>query len=110
MRCPRSRGCRRAKGKLIPLSGGRRPARKASQTTSVVYTCGGELGDPTLLPWEAHLKQTSKVLLFQAFTSASSPQILQKPTHELKQQLAGYSKRVASSVTELIQAAEAMKG
>lgn len=36
--------------------------------------------------------------------------ILQKPTHELKQQLAGYSKRVASSVTELIQAAEAMKG
>ncbi|KFO52801.1 Talin-1 [Corvus brachyrhynchos] len=35
--------------------------------------------------------------------------ILQKPTHELKQQLAGYSKRVASSVTELIQAAEAMK-
>lgn len=43
-------------------------------------------------------------------TSAPSPQILQKPTHELKQQLAGYSKRVASSVTELIQAAEAMKG
>ncbi|NXH53600.1 TLN1 protein, partial [Rhabdornis inornatus] len=36
--------------------------------------------------------------------------ILQKPTHELKQQLAGYSKRVASAVTELIQAAEAMKG
>uniref|UniRef100_A0A8C3KIW8 TLN1 protein n=1 Tax=Calidris pygmaea TaxID=425635 RepID=A0A8C3KIW8_9CHAR len=36
--------------------------------------------------------------------------ILQKPTHELKQQLAGYSKCVASSVTELIQAAEAMKG
>ncbi|NXA44949.1 TLN1 protein, partial [Nothocercus julius] len=36
--------------------------------------------------------------------------ILQKPTHELKQQLAAYSKRVASSVTELIQAAEAMKG
>ncbi|KAM6228558.1 talin-1-like isoform 2-T3 [Spheniscus humboldti] len=36
--------------------------------------------------------------------------ILQKPTYELKQQLAGYSKRVASSVTELIQAAEAMKG
>ncbi|XP_069736860.1 talin-1 isoform X2 [Phaenicophaeus curvirostris] len=36
--------------------------------------------------------------------------ILQKPTHELKQQLASYSKRVASSVTELIQAAEAMKG
>ncbi|KAM6111541.1 talin-1-like [Phoenicopterus ruber ruber] len=36
--------------------------------------------------------------------------ILQKPTHELKQHLAGYSKRVASSVTELIQAAEAMKG
>ncbi|NWR21790.1 TLN1 protein, partial [Cardinalis cardinalis] len=36
--------------------------------------------------------------------------ILQKPTHELKQQLAGFSKRVASSVTELIQAAEAMKG
>uniref|UniRef100_A0A674KCX0 Talin 1 n=1 Tax=Terrapene triunguis TaxID=2587831 RepID=A0A674KCX0_9SAUR len=36
--------------------------------------------------------------------------ILQKPSHELKQQLAGYSKRVAGSVTELIQAAEAMKG
>lgn len=43
-------------------------------------------------------------------TSGPFPQILQKPTHELKQQLAGYSKRVASSVTELIQAAEAMKG
>lgn len=38
------------------------------------------------------------------------PQILQKPSHDLKQQLAGYSKRVAGSVTELIQAAEAMKG
>lgn len=38
------------------------------------------------------------------------PQIIQKPTHDLKQQLANYSKRVASSVTELIQAAEAMKG
>ncbi|EMP24898.1 Talin-1 [Chelonia mydas] len=38
------------------------------------------------------------------------PVILQKPSHELKQQLAGYSKRVAGSVTELIQAAEAMKG
>ncbi|XP_053145754.1 talin-1 isoform X2 [Hemicordylus capensis] len=36
--------------------------------------------------------------------------ILQKPSHELKQQLAGFSKRVAGSVTELIQAAEAMKG
>ncbi|PKU37148.1 talihypothetical protein [Limosa lapponica baueri] len=36
--------------------------------------------------------------------------ILQKPTHELKQQLAGYSKHVASSVTKLIQAAEAMEG
>ncbi|XP_028827701.1 talin-1 isoform X6 [Denticeps clupeoides] len=36
--------------------------------------------------------------------------IIQKPTHELKQQLANYSKRVAGSVTELIQAAEAMKG
>lgn len=38
------------------------------------------------------------------------PQIIQKPSHDLKQQLANYSKRVASSVTELIQAAEAMKG
>ena len=37
-------------------------------------------------------------------------QIIHKPTHELKQQLANYSKRVAGSVTELIQAAEAMKG
>lgn len=37
-------------------------------------------------------------------------QILQKPSHEQKQQLAVYSKRVAGSVTELIQAAEAMKG
>uniref|UniRef100_A0A8C6KCN5 Talin 1 n=1 Tax=Nothobranchius furzeri TaxID=105023 RepID=A0A8C6KCN5_NOTFU len=36
--------------------------------------------------------------------------IIQKPTHDLKQQLASYSKRVAGSVTELIQAAEAMKG
>ncbi|XP_051888575.1 talin-1 [Pristis pectinata] len=36
--------------------------------------------------------------------------ILQKPSTDLKQQLAGYSKRVAGSVTELIQAAEAMKG
>uniref|UniRef100_A0A4W3IH66 Talin 1 n=1 Tax=Callorhinchus milii TaxID=7868 RepID=A0A4W3IH66_CALMI len=36
--------------------------------------------------------------------------ILQKPSPELKQQLAAYSKRVAGSVTELIQAAEAMKG
>ena len=38
------------------------------------------------------------------------PQIIQKPSHDLKQQLANYSKRVAGSVTELIQAAEAMKG
>nr|XP_033793377.1 talin-1 isoform X1 [Geotrypetes seraphini] len=36
--------------------------------------------------------------------------ILQKPSHDLKQQLAAYSKRVAGSVTELIQTAEAMKG
>ncbi|XP_058268726.1 talin-1 isoform X1 [Hemibagrus wyckioides] len=36
--------------------------------------------------------------------------IIQKPTHDLKQQLATFSKRVAGSVTELIQAAEAMKG
>lgn len=38
------------------------------------------------------------------------PQIIQKPSHDLKQQLAIYSKRVAGCVTELIQAAEAMKG
>uniref|UniRef100_A0A673I1N4 Talin-1-like n=1 Tax=Sinocyclocheilus rhinocerous TaxID=307959 RepID=A0A673I1N4_9TELE len=38
------------------------------------------------------------------------PQIIQKPSHDLKQQLAHFSKRVAGSVTELIQAAEAMKG
>lgn len=36
--------------------------------------------------------------------------IIQKPSPDLKQQLANYSKRVAGSVTELIQAAEAMKG
>ncbi|XP_037689724.1 talin-2 isoform X2 [Choloepus didactylus] len=36
--------------------------------------------------------------------------VLQKPTPELKQQLAAFSKRVAGAVTELIQAAEAMKG
>ncbi|KAK0132068.1 Talin-1 [Merluccius polli] len=36
--------------------------------------------------------------------------IIQKPTHDQKQQLSVYSKRVAGSVTELIQAAEAMKG
>lgn len=39
-----------------------------------------------------------------------SRQTLQKPNPELKQQLTGHSKRVAGSVTELIQAAEAMKG
>jgi talin len=37
-------------------------------------------------------------------------QTLQKPNPDLKQQLTGHSKRVAGSVTELIQAAEAMKG
>nr|XP_014348098.1 PREDICTED: talin-2 [Latimeria chalumnae] len=36
--------------------------------------------------------------------------VLQKPTPELKQQLAAFSKRVAAAVTELIQSAEAMKG
>ncbi|XP_061601059.1 talin-2a [Cololabis saira] len=36
--------------------------------------------------------------------------VLQKPTGEQKQQLAGCSKRVAGAVTELIQTAEAMKG
>ncbi|KAM9183227.1 talin-2 isoform 2-T2 [Dugong dugon] len=36
--------------------------------------------------------------------------ILQKPTPELKHQLSAFSKRVAGAVTELIQAAEAMKG
>uniref|UniRef100_A0A8C3LSP7 Talin 2 n=1 Tax=Chrysolophus pictus TaxID=9089 RepID=A0A8C3LSP7_CHRPC len=36
--------------------------------------------------------------------------ILQKPTPELKHQLAAFSKRVANAVTELIQSAEAMKG
>lgn len=42
--------------------------------------------------------------------SSVTLQIIQKPSHDLKQQLAVYSKRVAGSVTELIQAAEAMKG
>lgn len=70
----------------------------------------GKLGNPNLLPWGVQPKQTCEAFLFQVLTSALSSQILQKPTHELKQQLAGYSKRVASSVTELIQAAEAMKG
>lgn len=37
-------------------------------------------------------------------------QILQKPSADMKQQLSGFSKQVAGSVTELIQAAEAMKG
>ncbi|XP_058472682.1 talin-1 isoform X1 [Solea solea] len=36
--------------------------------------------------------------------------IIHKPSHDLKHHLATYSKRVAGSVTELIQAAEAMKG
>nr|XP_061836684.1 talin-1-like isoform X1 [Nerophis lumbriciformis] len=36
--------------------------------------------------------------------------VIQKPSHDMKQQLTNYSKRVAGSVTELIQAAEAMKG
>ncbi|KAG7268298.1 hypothetical protein CRUP_023093 [Coryphaenoides rupestris] len=39
-----------------------------------------------------------------------SCKIIQKPTHDQKQKLAVFSKRVAGSVTELIQAAEAMKG
>uniref|UniRef100_A0A673HZU2 Talin-1-like n=1 Tax=Sinocyclocheilus rhinocerous TaxID=307959 RepID=A0A673HZU2_9TELE len=51
---------------------------------------------------------------FNAFMCLKScglyPQIIQKPSHDLKQQLAHFSKRVAGSVTELIQAAEAMKG
>lgn len=37
-------------------------------------------------------------------------QVLQKPTAEHRQQLAVLSKKVAGSVTELIQTAEAMKG
>ncbi|XP_040191710.1 talin-1 isoform X1 [Rana temporaria] len=37
-------------------------------------------------------------------------QILHKPTADMKHQLTGFSKQVAGSVTELIQAAEAMKG
>lgn len=41
---------------------------------------------------------------------SSRPQVIHKPSHDLKQHLAVYSKRVAGSVTELIQAAEAMKG
>lgn len=45
-----------------------------------------------------------------AFSFFLLPQIIQKPSHDLKQQLASYSKRVTGSVTELIQAAEAMKG
>lgn len=53
---------------------------------------------------------TIRCFNFPNMLTPSVLQILQKPTHELKQQLAGYSKRVASSVTELIQAAEAMKG
>ncbi|XP_069480588.1 talin-2 isoform X7 [Ambystoma mexicanum] len=36
--------------------------------------------------------------------------VLQKPTPELKHQLAGFSKRVAAAVTELIQTTESMKG
>lgn len=77
----------------------------------LMCTCvGGGWGIPPSFSGERTPKQTSEVPLFQVLTSAPSPQILQKPTHELKQQLAGYSKRVASSVTELIQAAEAMKG
>lgn len=45
-----------------------------------------------------------------ALVHSPSRQTLQKPNPELKQQLTGHSKRVAGSVTELIQAAEAMKG
>lgn len=37
-------------------------------------------------------------------------QVLQKPTADHRQQLAVLSKKVAGSVTELIQTAEAMKG
>lgn len=38
-RCPRSRGCRRAKGKLIPSLGGRTPARltQESITDNICY-------------------------------------------------------------------------
>lgn len=42
--------------------------------------------------------------------SVYSTQVLQKPTAEQKQHLATLSKKVAGSVTELIQTAEAMKG
>lgn len=41
---------------------------------------------------------------------ARCPQILQKPTAELKHLLAALSKGVAGAVTELMQSAEAMKG
>uniref|UniRef100_A0A8C6KU83 Talin 2 n=1 Tax=Nothobranchius furzeri TaxID=105023 RepID=A0A8C6KU83_NOTFU len=40
----------------------------------------------------------------------SSQHVLQRPTPEQKQQLAGHSKHVAACVTELVQTAEAMKG
>jgi talin len=49
-------------------------------------------------------------MLFVPVPCLLLPQTLQKPNPELKQQLTGHSKRVAGSVTELIQAAEAMKG
>ncbi len=54
---------------------------------------------------------TGCVLGFLWLTSCVySTQVLQKPTAEQKQQLAVLSKKVAGSVTELIQTAEAMKG
>lgn len=121
LRCPRSCGCRRALGKIICLaniilSWGTNKENSQSHLRKHLRQClmcthvGGGWGSLTLLPWGAQPQQTYKVPVFQVLISAPSPQILQKPTHELKQQLAGYSKRVASSVTELIQAAEAMKG
>ncbi|XP_042587905.1 talin-1 [Cyprinus carpio] len=52
----------------------------------------------------------SRALRFGSECATASQLIIQKPSHDLKQQLAHFSKRVAGSVTELIQAAEAMKG
>uniref|UniRef100_A0A8C0ZYE1 Talin-1 n=1 Tax=Castor canadensis TaxID=51338 RepID=A0A8C0ZYE1_CASCN len=54
--------------------------------------------------------RTQYLMLFVPVPCLLLPQTLQKPNPELKQQLTGHSKRVAGSVTELIQAAEAMKG
>lgn len=66
-RCPRSSDAEGLRGSSShPSAAGDQPGslQKASRATPDVFTCRGELGDPTFLPWGAHPKQTYEVLLF----------------------------------------------